>query len=76
MNEKRRTALLEAAGFLDSASDLIRRTLTQEAMSMDNVPDNLRSAGRFDRMDDAIEAMEEAIQNIDDAKESLRQARS
>lgn len=74
MNERRRNALLNSAVYLDKASDIIRNTAAQESFAMDGVPENLRASPQFDRMEDAVYAMEEAIQSINDAKDSLAEA--
>ena len=76
MNEKRRSVLREAAGLLDNASALVRKVLMQEGFALENIPENLRDSDRCDKMESGIESLDEALQNISDAKAAIEQASS
>lgn len=46
----------------------------KEQDCVDNYPENLQSTERFERMEDAVESLNEALEKIDDAKGCIQAA--
>lgn len=74
MNNKRRTQLERALSILSNASSILEDVLDAEQDSMDNYPENLQSTDRFERMEQAVDSLGEALDLISGAKESVRSA--
>ena len=43
-------------------------------LCLDNMPENLQSSERYEKMEAAIDSLEAAIESIDSAKESIGEA--
>lgn len=71
VNRARRTTLKKALKYLDFAADLIREAKDDEQLCLDNLPENLQDSERSETMERAIESLEDAIDRIYDAKESI-----
>ena len=74
MNNKRRAALQEASGFLDRAVFIIEGVLDGEQDAMDNCPENLQGSERFEAMEAAVDALNDAVERIEEARESVSTA--
>lgn len=74
MNNKRRDLLKNAVRFLDSASDMVQQALDQEEDCLDNMPENLQMSDRYESMEAAIDCLNDAVANIDMAKEKIEEA--
>ena len=74
MNSKRRVLLKSAFNLLETASDYVSRVLDEEQDCFDNIPDNLQSSEKYEKMEMAIDALESVIENIDYAKEGIEEA--
>ena len=74
MNNKRRDLLRLAISSLEQASEYISRALDQEQDCLDNMPENLQYSERYEKMEDVISHLEESIENIDEAKNSVEEA--
>lgn len=73
INEQRRIKLDRARSkYLATAEDLVRAVLSEEQDAMDNVPENLRESERHRVMEDGVDAMEDALDNICEASRLLR----
>ena len=60
--------------FLRSAGDIVSAVLDEEQDDLDNIPDGLSESDRYTGMENAIDAMEKAADNIDSAIEELEEA--
>ena len=67
MNEKRRGRLRDALKMLSSAASIVETVCDSEQDCMDNYPENLQGTEKFERMEDALE-------KIDDAKGHIQSA--
>ena len=67
MNKRRRSSIKIAANYLDMAIDLIRDAKDEEQ-------ENLQSSERCEAMEEAIDHLEDAISSIDEAKDHIDRA--
>lgn len=74
MNNKRRDSLKLAVQLLERASGYVSQALDAEQDCLDNMPENLQSSERYEKMEAAIDSLEAAIESIDSAKESIEDA--
>jgi len=74
MNEKRRGRLRDALKMLSGASSIIDSVCDSEQDSMDNLPENLQSSERFERMENAVDNMGDALEKIEEARECIAAA--
>lgn len=74
MNKSRRSRLIEAMEKMNLAKAIVLAVLEEEESALDSLPENLQSSERADKMEAAIEAMNEAIDSITEAHASLEKA--
>lgn len=74
MNSRKREKLKNAIDLLERASALISDVLDDEQDCLDNMPENLQSSEKYERMEAAISSLEESIEQIDNAKDGLENA--
>lgn len=71
MNDQRRKRVKEAIVYLEKAKDIADLVYEDESDAVDNMPENLQFSDRFNDMEDAMYAIGDAIERIDDATELL-----
>lgn len=74
MNNKRRQKLQGAISFLNNASRIIDSVRNEEDDSMSNMPENLQETERFEKMENAVDAMDDALDDISSAISSIESA--
>ena len=74
MNNKRRTSLEKALSFLNQASEIVESVKDDEEGALDNIPENLQSSDRYERMEEVISSLEDAAENIDSAISGIESA--
>lgn len=74
MNTKRRERLKGALSLLDSVSNIVDSVCDKEQECIDNYPENLQGAEHFEKMEDAVDNLTDALELIYDAKEHIRSA--
>lgn len=74
MNNERRGSLKEAIRLLSRASTIVDTVCDKEQDCMDNYPENLQSTDRFERMEDAVDSLNEALEKLDEAKDCIQAA--
>lgn len=74
MDDKRRGRLRDALKMLTSAANILDSVCDKEQDCMDNYPENLQGTERFERMEDAVDSLNDALEKIDDAKSSIESA--
>lgn len=74
MNDKRRQLLHRAVNSLDVAELLVAKALDEEQDALDSMPENLEASERYEKMETAIELLEEAIDNIGAARSEIDEA--
>lgn len=74
MNNDRRTRLGEVRDSLDDIITQIEELKDEEQEAYDNLPEGLQQTERGDKMQTAIETMEEAISAIGDVQQTIEEA--
>lgn len=74
MNKMRRDLLVAARPLLDRAASIIEQVAEQESDCMDNIPENLQSSERYEKMEKAVENLEAALEHIVNAQDYLDEA--
>lgn len=74
MNKQRRDRLREAIKQLRNASTIVDEVCNKEEDSLDNIPENLQTSERFEKMENAVDNLNEAIERIDEARELVEMA--
>lgn len=71
MNERRRGQLRNALSMLTSAASIIDAVCDKEEDCLGNYPENLQGTERFERMEDAVDSLNDALEKIEEAKECI-----
>lgn len=74
MNNKRRTRLKVIEEDLGRSLDLLNSVYDEEQDCMDNVPENLQDSERYSNMEDCVEALSEAVYNLEEAIDLIKEA--
>lgn len=74
MNRYKRERIREAIRLIDRAAELVETTSDAEQDSLDNLPENLQYSVRAERMEDAVGAMDSAMDELSSAKEHMESA--
>lgn len=74
MNAKRRFELKTAGDYLSKAKEIVDRVLDEEQDALDNMPENLESSPRVEKMEDAVDILECLAENLEDAVTWVRDA--
>lgn len=74
LNNKRRTRLRGIEEDLGMALNLLNSIYDEEQDCMDNVPENLQDSERYSDMEACVEALSEAVYNLEEAMDSIKEA--
>lgn len=74
MNNKRRALLKKSVDALETASNYISIVLDEEQDSFNNTPENLEGSERYEKMEEAIDKLELALEYIDQSEECVNEA--
>ena len=74
MDNRRRDSLKEAIQLLGRVSTMVDTVCDKEQDCVDNYRENLQGTERFERMEDAVDNLNEALEKIDDAKSCIQAA--
>lgn len=74
MNKRRRALLESANNLLGQVEAIVQRVADQESDSMDNMPEGLQSSDQYEKMEQALENLESALEYIGDARKCLEDA--
>lgn len=74
MNETRRRRLREAIRYLNNAASIVDGVCDLEQDCVDNTPENLQSSERFERMEDAVDNLSDALEKLEEAKDHIQSA--
>lgn len=74
MDKVRRNSLKEAIQLLERVSTMVDAVCDKEQDCVDNYPENLQGTDRFERMEDAVDNLNDALEKIDDAKSCIQAA--
>lgn len=75
LNAKKRKELDDAISLLDKARSIIESVKDDEAYCLDNTPENLQGSQRYADMEDVVEYLCDAIEDIDNAVELVDDAK-
>ena len=74
LNEVRRNKLREVLRILTGAESAVEHVCDKETDCLDNYPENLQSTNRYERMEDAVDNLNDALEKIGEAKEHIQYA--
>ena len=74
MNAGRRKKLTVAIDHLREASSIVDRIKDEEQDSLDNMPENLQESERYSNMEEAVDALDDALVSINEAFEHVEDA--
>lgn len=62
---------MKAISYLDIAFSLAEEARDEEQDCLDNMPENLEGSYRYEKMDNAVDKLEDALASIEEARDSL-----
>ena len=74
MNKQRRKELASLIDKLEDVKSKIETIKGEEEMAYDNMPESLQDGDKGQRMQDAIDALDYAIDGFDDIIENIQEA--
>lgn len=74
MNKTRRAILASLREDLDKIQTAVEALLEEEEEYRDNIPENLQGSERYERADNACEQLQEAVEQIGFAIDSIESA--
>ena len=74
MNRRRREELRDVLARLDLCRTDIDRALWEEEDSRDNMPENLEYSDQYEKMDHAVDCLEDAMEDMDSLIKNLEDA--
>lgn len=74
MDEKRRGRLRDAMKMLSSAASIVDAVCDKEQDCVDNYPENLKGTEKYERMENAVDSLNEALEGIDEVKRHIESA--
>ena len=74
MNDRRRASLRSATEYLRRAQTMIAEAASQEQDCLDNLPESLEGTDRYEKMESAVENLEEAQEELDSVLDHLQNA--
>lgn len=74
MNAKRRKLLTKVIFYVDSALRLLDEARDYEQDALDNIPENLQDGELYEKIEQAIENLDSAIDSLSDGEASIRNA--
>lgn len=74
MNNKKRQRLYEAGSHLETALFIINEVLSDEQDCLCNIPENLECSEHYEKIENAVDNLEDAVDGIEGVKELLSEA--
>lgn len=74
MNNKRRDTLRKAIETIDVVRLSIESVLDEEGDSLNNFPENLQMSDRYVSIENAVDCLDDAVDNLQQATESISHA--
>lgn len=75
MNNPRRKTLQSIYDIITEAKDNLDAVRDEEECYKDNMPENLQGSERYERAEEAIDALESAICSLEEALDSIEEAK-
>ena len=76
MNSKRRAVISHAITHLQAAQEIVSNVLDEEQEALDNIPENLEATERYEKIENAVDALNDASDSIDSALSALDDAKA
>ena len=73
MNNTRRKEIEKVIALIGEARSLLEELKEEEEEYRDNMPENLQGSERYEKADEACYNMEEVIDNLEDAENTLEE---
>ena len=74
LNAGRRKKLMVAIDHLREASNIVDQIKDEEQDSLDNMPENLQESERYSNMEEAVDALDDALTSINEASDYIENA--
>lgn len=74
MNDVRRVKLDKAVSLLETAFSIVDCALDEERSCLYNMPENLEYSERYEKMENAVDKLDDAAQGIQDVIDLLNEA--
>ena len=74
MNNARRKELNEALELIYQAQDIINSCKDDEEIYRDNMPENLQGSEKYERADEVIDTLQEAVDGLDEVIGKVEEA--
>lgn len=74
MNSKRRNSLRDVLRALANIEAIVESICDKEEECVDNYPENLQSTEQFERIEDAVDNLNNALEMLGDAREYIEAA--
>lgn len=74
MNNARRKMITEALDMLYRAKDILDMAREEEEEYRDNMPENLTSSERYEKADNAVYELEDAVDSLEDMTTRIEEA--
>ncbi len=74
MNDRRRSALRKAIDELRSAVTKVSDAASDEDMALSNMPENLEGSDRYEAMENAVDLLNDATEDIESAIDKIEEA--
>lgn len=71
MNKQRRKELASILNDLEDLRSRLEAVSEEEQEAFDNIPENLWGSERYEKAEEAVDALEEALSSIEDIADSL-----
>lgn len=74
MNKERRKSLREIQSKLESLGQDLEALKDEEEEDRDNMPENLQESDRYQRADEVCDLLQEALESMDNAYQQIEEA--
>ena len=74
MNKGRRASILEVVSNLESLKSKVESIMEDEIDYMDNMPENLQGSYKYEKAEDAVDSLGDAISELETAIEAIENA--
>lgn len=75
MNNKRRSRLRTAIGYLMATEEIIYSVHSEEEDALNNIPENLEDSDRYSEIEDNVDTLEEVSEGLAEVLEKIRSIR-
>lgn len=74
VNETKRKSLRDALSLISRAIIITESVCNKEQDAMDNLPENLQCTERFEAMENAVDNLNDAVEKMEEAKSQIEAA--